>query len=315
MPLAALRSRQWFKLICGASQHHVPLVEHLAQVYTLAGADCIDVAADPAVVRAAVRGIREAAATPPLVMASFNDGADPHFRKVELSQPSCPATCPQPCVSSCPADAITSQFPVEIAADLCFGCGRCLPLCPTTLLIAHERLVSPALLLPELVSLGINALEIHTQIGRQAAFKALWQQVQPWLAQMQVISISFNDGDHLRAYLTALWEIMQPLPAATSLIWQVDGRPMSGDIGDGTTRATLRLARKVLSWQLPGYVQLAGGTNGSTWARSQSLPIAGIAYGSYARQLVSNAVSLDVAVQQARQLVAPLKSSVYEETL
>lgn len=306
MAVSALRSRQWFKLICGASQHHLPLVTSLAEIYTLAGADCIDVAADAAVVRAALRGIALAATEPqPLLMASFNDGADPHFRKVRLAA-NCPSTCPQPCVAVCPTAAIEASQPITIQRDLCFGCGRCLPLCPVDLLQAEEHLVSPAVLLPELVSLGVNAIEIHTQIGRERAFKALWQQVWPWLGQMQVVSVSFNDGKGLQAYLAALLAIMQPLPAA--LIWQVDGRPMSGDIGTGTTRATLNLAEKVLAWRLPGYVQLAGGTNGSTWSRSRSLPIAGIAYGSYARQLVSQAPDRAVALSQARQLVAPLKA-------
>lgn len=307
MAVSALRSRQWFKLICGASQHHLPLVTSLAEIYSLAGADCIDVAADAAVVRAALRGVRAAGVTPqPLLMASFNDGADPHFRKVTLAA-ACPSSCPQPCVAVCPTAAIEATRPIAIQTDLCFGCGRCLPLCPADLLRAEERLVSPAVLLPELVSLGVNAIEIHTHIGREIAFEALWQQVQPWLDQMQVVSVSFNDGQGLRAYLAALLTIMQPLPAA--LIWQVDGRPMSGDIGVGTTRATLNLAEKVLAWQLPGYVQLAGGTNDRTWSRSRSrsLPIAGIAYGSYARQLVSQAPDRATALSQARQLIAPLK--------
>jgi len=37
-------------------------------------------------------------------------------------------------------------------------------------------------------------------------------------------------------------------PPTLSLIWQTDGRPMSGDIGDGTTIAAVKLGQK--SWQL-----------------------------------------------------------------
>jgi hypothetical protein len=93
---------------------------------------------------------------------------------------------------------------------------------------------------------------------------------------------------------------------------------MSGDIGDGTTLAAVKLSQKVLSASLPGYVQLAGGTNSYTVAKLQTmgllndfrLPIldfglpeqsnnpkskirnskpyiAGVAYGSYARVLLS----------------------------
>ncbi len=90
---------------------------------------------------------------------------------------------------------------------------------------------------------------------------------------------------------------MSPLPC--SLVWQTDGRPMSGDIGDGTTRAAVKLGQKVLAAGLPGYVQLAGGTNSLTIAKLNALGllnqtgvpsssyISGVAYGSYARVLLS----------------------------
>jgi hypothetical protein len=92
---------------------------------------------------------------------------------------------------------------------------------------------------------------------------------------------------------------------------------MSGDIGDGTTLAAIKLGQKVLASGLPGYVQLAGGTNSYTVAKLRELEllkrgregerergknsppypftsspphpshISGIAYGSYARVLLS----------------------------
>jgi hypothetical protein len=42
---------------------------------------------------------------------------------------------------------------------------------------------------------------------------------------------------------------------------------MSGDIGIGATRAAVKLSQKVLAARLPGYVQLAGGTNNHTVAK------------------------------------------------
>jgi hypothetical protein len=83
---------------------------------------------------------------------------------------------------------------------------------------------------------------------------------------------------------------------------------MSGDIGDGTTIAAVKLGQKVLAAKLPGYVQLAGGTNSYTVAKLKAMgmlnraegkedfvssapgplrSIAGVAYGSYARVLLS----------------------------
>ena len=58
--LESLRSHQWFKLICGASYQHLPAIRNLALIYTLAGANCIDMAPDPATIAAAREGIAAA---------------------------------------------------------------------------------------------------------------------------------------------------------------------------------------------------------------------------------------------------------------
>ncbi|MGB7414264.1 MAG: 4Fe-4S ferredoxin, partial [Thermosynechococcaceae cyanobacterium] len=104
-PLQALQQGHWFKLICGASFQHLPVIRNLALVYTLAGADCIDVAPDPAVVATALEGIDAAVAIAPSLgypsrrpwlMVSLNDGEDPHFRKASLDPLRCPVDCSQP---------------------------------------------------------------------------------------------------------------------------------------------------------------------------------------------------------------------------
>jgi len=294
LPTASLQQGTWFKLICGASFHHLPSVRELAFLYTLAGADCIDVAADPAIVRAAQEGIQRAQAEDPQagspwLMVSVNDGEDVHFRKAVLTAPVCPADCPQPCLAVCPPHALTqAALPaqVHIQTELCYGCGRCEPVCPHRRIATFGYQVALSEVLPPLVELGIQAVEIHTCIGRQRSFEQLWGSLKPWLPQLQAISISFNDGPGLEAYLRDLLALMDPLPEV--LIWQVDGRPMSGDIGAGTGKAALKLAEKVLNMGLPGYVQLAGGTNAQTVPLlDPRWPVAGVAFGSYARQLVS----------------------------
>jgi hypothetical protein len=115
------------------------------------------------------------------------------------------------------------------------------------------------------MSTGVDAVEIHTQVGRLAGFKRLWQAIEPWVDQLKLVAISCPDGDSLIDYLWSLYDLIAPLPCP--LIWQTDGRPMSGDIGDGTTRAAVKLGQKVLAAELPGYVQLAGGTNSYTVAK------------------------------------------------
>lgn len=306
-PLQALRKGDWFKLICGASFQNLPAIRSLSLSYALAGADCIDVAADPAVIFAAREALQVASGFAsearsygfrpgsPWLMVSLNDGEDPHFRKAEFDATLCPSDCPRPCESICPAQAIAfdpSGFSGVISSH-CYGCGRCLPICPLGLITTQSHHLTPAAIAP-LVLTGVDAVEIHTQVGRLKDFAKLWATIVPHLSHLKLIAISCPDGEDLIGYLKALYKLIAPLPCP--LIWQTDGRPMSGDIGDGATRAAVKLGQKVLAAGLPGYVQLAGGTNSHTVEklRIQGLlqtekrkAIAGIAYGSYARALLS----------------------------
>lgn len=315
----SLQEGHWFKLICGASLEHLPAVRTLTLAYALAGADCIDVAADPGVIRTARSALTMAKSLAsahrrglnfrsPWLMVSLNDGEDPHFRKAQLHPEDCSVNCPQPCATICPAEAITFKRVGDgfsgVIDQLCYGCGRCLPVCPIQQISTRSYRSTPDIL-GSLIEAGeVDALEIHTQIGRVAEFQKLWQAVAPYVRQLKVLAVSCPDGEGLIDYLWSLYEILSPLPCP--LIWQTDGRPMSGDIGDGTTRSTLKLGQKVLSAGLPGYVQLSGGTNRRTVPKLQAMGllnptgdqhlssnwlthkiyVSGVAYGSFARALL-----------------------------
>ena len=155
MVLASLQSLEqgsWFKLICGASFQHLPAVRTLVLAYTLAGADCIDLAADPAVIAAAQAALVVAKTLVaesqqrgfsfngnlPLLMVSLNDGEDPHFRKAEFDPGSCPPSCPRPCENICPAQAIVFDTIANnysgVIPEKCYGCGRCIPVCPYSII-------------------------------------------------------------------------------------------------------------------------------------------------------------------------------------
>jgi Fe-S-cluster-containing hydrogenase component 2 len=317
-PQNSLEEGRWFKLICGASFQDLPAIRNLTLAYTLAGADCIDVAADPAAIAAAKEALQAADKLQangqhrrfggkglPWLMVSLNDGEDPHFRKAEFNPANCPADCWRPCEKICPAEAIVFQRTggdfSGVIDQRCYGCGRCLPVCPSQLIYTRSYVSAPASIAPLILQSGVDAVEIHTQVGRETDFARLWSSIAPWVDRLKIIAISCPDGDGLIEYLRTLYQIISPLPCP--LIWQTDGRPMSGDIGTGATRAAIKLGQKVLAARLPGYVQLAGGTNDRTASKLKisgllkerqnnvsvsSVPyIAGVAYGSYARVLLS----------------------------
>jgi Fe-S-cluster-containing hydrogenase component 2 len=335
-PLHSLRKGNWFKLICGASFQDLPAVRNLTLAYTLAGADCIDVAADPAVIAAAKEGIEAAyqvSGSPyhPWLMVSLNDAEDPHFRKAEFDPTQCPADCPRPCERICPANAIVFDIPSSldplapsfsgVVDQRCYGCGRCVPICPVGQILTRSYISAPSTLASVILETGVDAVEIHTQVGHGEDFQRLWQALVPWIDRLQLVAVSCPDDPDLIDYLRSISHWMSPLPGA--LVWQTDGRPMSGDIGAGATRAAVALSQKVLAAGLPGYVQLAGGTNDRTVSKLKELgllasgatsaqrSVVGVAYGSYARKLLSPVFDqLERAYMTHSPLMSPCTTSI-----
>lgn len=394
-PLKSLASGRWFKLICGASFQHLPTVRNLTLAYSLAGADCIDVAADPGAIAAAkealdvagdfgdwARSRRFGFQGRPWLMVSFNDGEDPHFRKAEFDPAACPQDCWRPCQKVCPAEAIAfsnshilgaheaqaqkhfslppdnTDFPSAtweegnsaglngVISDLCYGCGRCLPVCPSQLIYTRSYVSTPGAIAPLILEAGIDGIEIHTQIGRDEDFQRLIDSIRPWIDRLKVVAISCPNGIGIIDYFRRLYEIISPL--SCPLIWQTDGRPMSGDIGPGTTLAAVNFAQKVLAASLPGYVQPAGGTNNCTVEKlkaanllsdkrglkvekqtvnySSPIPhysspitnsqfVAGVAYGSYARFLLSPTLEKSEKMQQSLLTNSQSKENFFQPTM
>ncbi|KAJ0035513.1 hypothetical protein Pint_24346 [Pistacia integerrima] len=119
--------------------------------------------------------------------------------------------------------------------------------------------------------------------------------------------------------MNTMYSIMEPHLYCSNL-WQLDGRPMSGDIGRGATRESVAFAVLLAAAKdrPPGFLQLAGGTNAHTVdglkkeglfqttsttknsgkekltaispSTSQSL-IGGVAYGGYARKIVGRVLN------------------------
>ncbi len=309
------------KWIGGASNQDLAAIEDLAGLYSLAGVHCLDLAADPAVVAAARRGMDWAearGAARPWLMVSLSDGADPHFRKAWFDPGRCPLDCPRPCERVCPALAIPPLAPPSgvasppasaaggsgVLEERCYGCGRCMPACPQGLIAEREQLLPAGAVAPLLAALRPDAIELHTRNGRSASFAARLVQVRAAGIPLRRLAVSCGveggagsaaaspaDDRASEARLVAeLWDrYAQVRAAGFAPLWQLDGRPMSGDVGAGTARAAVALLRRVAGRLPPGPLQLAGGTNDRTLALVESLAfpwparVAGVAFGSVAR--------------------------------
>jgi hypothetical protein len=91
-----------------------------------------------------------------------------------------------------------------------------------------------------------------------------------------------------RELATELWQRFALLRSAKQRpLWQLDGRPMSGDVGAGTARAAVSLLEAIRPWAPPGPLQLAGGTNASSLGLlAPASGAAGVAFGGMARSLL-----------------------------
>ncbi|CAM6116822.1 unnamed protein product [Calypogeia fissa] len=328
-PEISLREGHWMKLICGASFEDLAEVRNLSLVYTLAGVDCIDCAADTAVVAAVVEGVnaakdlmKDVEIRRPWIMISVNDDVDPHFRKAEFDSALCPSDCPRPCESVCPALAIKFQTPngdpklnpspLEggVVMERCYGCGRCLSVCPLGLISARTYVRPLEAVANLIMTTEVDAIEIHTGAGHAEVFECLVSKLGNTLLSLKLVAVSVPDlGEAMIPTMTAMYASMRPFLKHLNL-WQLDGRPMSGDIGAGATWAAVALAaRVVVSADRPkGFLQLAGGTNAHTVTYMKknglcglSTPlttvieglsigealISGVAFGGYARKVVS----------------------------
>ncbi len=324
---------KWVKLICGASNEDIIAIEDLCAIYSAAGVDYIDVAPEQSIAQAARNGIKwseEIFGFSPGLMISISDGKDAHFRKAKFDPSQCPANCPRPCEKTCPTFAI-DKFGVK--ENKCYGCGRCINSCPLNLISEYEYNLSKNDLPSTIQKIKPDAVEIHTEIERIDSFKEVVSILKNTKIRFKKISVSCGLNQSLKRskepqdLLKAFWERYEILTELdVPLIWQLDGRPMSGDLAPATSRDTVNLFKKIGSYLPPGLIQLAGGTNERTheFLNINNFPD-GIAFGSYARKIMHPFIEfayknnkrlyeypekMSLAIKEAKKLLNPWKETI-----
>ncbi len=322
----ALSKQTWVKLICGASNQDLPSITDLCAVYAAAGVNCIDVAADIAVVNAAEKGLDWAESehgVRPWLMVSVSDGKDAHFRKAYFDPNKCPKDCSRPCEKVCPADAIHNE--IGIIENQCYGCGRCLPTCPLGIIEEKDQYLNASEFGSLISKIRPDAVEIHTAPGRKRTFESAVKAIVESEVPLNRIAVSCGlegHGINEETLAQELWLRHACLRKyGQKPLWQLDGRPMSGDLGKGTGKFAISLWNKIRPIAPPGPLQLAGGTNAHTinYLPNDQRP-EGIAFGGMARKLIQPFLiqaqeknlklidwpdGWDPAIKKAKELINP----------
>ena len=119
--------------------------------------------------------------------------------------------------------------------------------CPLNLISEYEYNLSKNDLSLTLQKIRPNAVEIHTEINRLDSFTKVVSVLKSSEMKLDKISIScglnqsFKKSKEPEDLLKALWERYEILNELDiPLIWQLDGRPMSGDLAPTTSRDAVK---------------------------------------------------------------------------
>lgn len=290
-----LRDRKCFKLVCGAGNEDAAEVEKLVALYSAAGADYFDLSAKEDVVRAAVSGLKRSGFSRKSKFLNVSVGikGDPHVSKACIDPAKC-ISCGK-CFAACAVQkAIRKGKPYRVISMRCIGCGACAKVCPVK---AIEILSEPeplAKVLPPLIRLGLDSLELHAVTEDEDLAFSQWREMQACFPGVLSLCIDRSRlGD--RQLLARINRFISGRKEFSTII-QADGAPMSGcDDREATTLQALGTAQVVDRASLPVFLMLSGGTNSKTarLARLFGIKAHGVALGSYARKIVAEHVDRD----------------------
>jgi len=292
-----LERKKCFKLVCGAGNEDPVEVEKLVTVYAKAGTNYFDLSAREEVVLAAKRGLSRVIAKENLknyfLNVSVGIPGDPHIRKFFINEGKC-ISCGQ-CASVCLQMAIREgNTSYSIIEEKCIGCGKCEEVCPTDAICSITKNRDLREVLPPLISLGIDSIELHAVTDDEEGAYCQWRVINELFPG--VLSLCL-DRSHLGdIYLIKrIKRFIENRKDFTTII-QADGAPMSGgDDRYNTTLQAIATADIVQKANLPVWLLLSGGTNSKTTELAKMFEINahGVAIGSFARKIIKKYIDRD----------------------
>lgn len=288
-----LQNRQYFKIVCGAGNEDAEEVRKLSLVYTLAGANGIDVSAKVEVVKGSVAGIERAyelapklgkrIKTRPFINVSIGMRGDPHIRKARIDQALC--THCGLCLENCLRQAISTDH--QVIEKRCIGCGDCALVCPVNAVSFFDKRNELKKILPECLEQGVETFELHAIIPDDKSVMADWKMMTGILKD-NYISMCLDRSQMSDAHLVRRIKAAEEL-AKGRMIVQADGVPMSGGMDDyNTTLQAVAISDMVAKSNLPVMILVSGGTNSRTGELLKLCGVRahGVSIGTFARKLV-----------------------------
>ncbi len=320
MLIDILKSGKCFKLVCGAGNENVKEVERLVYTYALAGANLFDLSANLEVIKRAKNSIakaKEKVKNNFYISVSFGIAGDPHIRKAKIDISKC-KLCKK-CIKNCANNAIEEyKNSISIIEANCIGCGKCQLVCTFDAINFYQKIKPIKEILPEIVKLGIDCVELHAINEDEEEFLKNWQHIQQ--IHNGIVSLCL-DRSRLSNYrlIERIKNALKNREPFTTII-QADGSPMSGGKNDyKSTLQAVATGEIVFNEKFPVFIILSGGTNSksSKLAKMCGIKIDGVAIGSYARQIIKKEIKrndffynekiFNSALKKARKLVEKIR--------
>ena len=134
----------------------------------------------------------------------------------------------------------------------------------------RDHRLAPEQVISLLQSIQPDALEIHTASGHDGGFSTLIQSLQQHKVPLRRLAVSSGlEGHGVKADQLAglLWRRYSRLrQAGYRPLWQLDGSPLSGDVGAGTARAAVQLWRAMRGLAPPARCSWPGAPMPQRWS-------------------------------------------------